>query len=386
MHPGQRVGDPAALLLHEHLLQRGAAAAAELDRDVRGVQARARGPARHGCSRTPAASSPSASSASTSSGMSSSANAAGGRLEGEVGLGQTGASACSPDVDRPRVLTDCSVYASVGSVTRLQTPAADAVVVGGGTIGAWCAWFLRRGRAGAGRAGRGGHARQGRQQPGRRHGAGPGRHRGGRPARAVDPRLLPRPARRSSSSTPGFVAQGYCMPCFTDGRGRRGARADRHAAARSGSTCGGSSRPSSTRCNPAVAPGRTLGSSYAPGDGYIDPPRNVLAYTAALVTQRRRGARGRRVHRARDGGRCGAAVHTTRGSTSTPALVVLTGGPAARRGRAAWRAPGSRPAAPGTRSSSPSRTRTWRRSGCRWSSTCTRASTGGPRRAACSGG
>ena len=31
-------------------------------------------------------------------------------------------------------------------------------------------------------------------------------------------------------------------------------------------------------------PGRTLGASYAPGDGYIDPPRNVLAYTAALFT------------------------------------------------------------------------------------------------------
>ena len=34
--------------------------------------------------------------------------------------------------------------------------------------------------------------------------------------------------------------------------------------------------------NPAMAPGQTLGSSYAAGDGYIDPPRNVLAYTAAL--------------------------------------------------------------------------------------------------------
>ena len=36
--------------------------------------------------------------------------------------------------------------------------------------------------------------------------------------------------------------------------------------------------------NPAMARGRTLGGSYAPGDGYIDPPRNVLAYTAALFT------------------------------------------------------------------------------------------------------
>ena len=43
------------------------------------------------------------------------------------------------------VLTDCSVYVSVGERDQ-QLPApdtADAVVVGGGTIGAWCAWFLR---------------------------------------------------------------------------------------------------------------------------------------------------------------------------------------------------------------------------------------------------
>ena len=36
--------------------------------------------------------------------------------------------------------------------------------------------------------------------------------------------------------------------------------------------------------NPAMAPGMTLGSSYAAGDGYIDPPSNVLAYTTALFT------------------------------------------------------------------------------------------------------
>ena len=36
--------------------------------------------------------------------------------------------------------------------------------------------------------------------------------------------------------------------------------------------------------NPVMAPGMTLGGSYAAGDGYIDPPTNVLAYTAALVT------------------------------------------------------------------------------------------------------
>ena len=57
----------------------------------------------------------------------------------------------------------------------------------------------------------------------------------------------------------------------------------------------------------------TMGGSYAPGDGYIDPPRNVLAYTAALFTSGVRvlehtaftGLLARRVagHRRRDVGR-----------------------------------------------------------------------------------
>src|SRR5262249_57440065 len=45
------------------------------------------------------------------------------------------------------VLTECSVYASIGLVP-MPTPghpdSADAVVVGGGTLGGWCAYFLRR--------------------------------------------------------------------------------------------------------------------------------------------------------------------------------------------------------------------------------------------------
>src|SRR5258707_14735862 len=39
------------------------------------------------------------------------------------------------------VLTDGSVYVSIGGMPMDST--ADAVVVGGGTIGAWCAYFLR---------------------------------------------------------------------------------------------------------------------------------------------------------------------------------------------------------------------------------------------------
>ena len=49
--------------------------------------------------------------------------------------------------------------------------------------------------------------------------------------------------------------------------------------------------------NPAMAPGQTLGASYAAGDGYLDPPRNVLAYTAALFTSGVRVLRADGVHR-----------------------------------------------------------------------------------------
>jgi len=84
-----------------------------------------------------------------------------------------------------------------------------------------------------------------------------------------------------------------------------------------------------------MAPGQTLGASYAEGDGYLDPPRNVLAYTTALFTAgvtvcERTAFTGLVL----DGGRV-AAVQTSAGEVATP-RVVLTGGPTlAAVGRAA---------------------------------------------------
>jgi sarcosine oxidase subunit beta len=78
--------------------------------------------------------------------------------------------------------------------------------------------------------------------------------------------------------------------------------------------------------NPAMAPGQTLGASYSPSDGYIDPPRNVLAYTAAVF-----GAGVQVCERTAftglltEGGRV-AGVRTSAGDVATP-RVVLTGGP-----------------------------------------------------------
>ena len=70
-----------------------------------------------------------------------------------------------------------------------------------------------------------------------------------------------------------------------------------------------------------MAPGQTLGASYCAEDGYITPPRNVSAYTAALL--------GSGVHvaeRTAFTGLDGTNVATSRGTISA-GLVILTGGP-----------------------------------------------------------
>ena len=180
------------------------------------------------------------------------------------------------------------------------------------------------------------------------HGPGPGRHRGRRAARPVQPRLLRRPAgaarHRLRLRRPGLL---HAVLLRARGRARRttGSPCSR----RSASTCAGSGPTSSTTLNPAMARGKTLGGSYAPGDGYIDPPRNVLAYTAALFTLRRPGARAHRVHRAAAATATGSPASRRPGERSRPDGSCS---PAARRWpRSAGRpASGSRPVAPATRS------------------------------------
>jgi sarcosine oxidase subunit beta len=142
----------------------------------------------------------------------------------------------------------------------------------------------------------------------------------------------------------GFVAQGYFMPCFSESE--VAATRERIAMQQGlGVDVRWVEPDEFDRLNPAVAPGRTLGSSYAAGDGYIDPPRNVLAYTAALF-----GAGVRVCERTTfegltlRGGRV-AGVRTSAGDVAAP-RVVLTGGAALGEvGRAA----GLRIPAAGTR-------------------------------------
>jgi sarcosine oxidase subunit beta len=132
----------------------------------------------------------------------------------------------------------------------------------------------------------------------------------------------------------GFVAQGYFMPCFTE---REVAEARQRIAMQQG--LGLDVRwvgpDELDDLNPAMARGETSGGSYAPGDGYIDPPRNVLAYTAALFTSGVRVLeRTAFTGLLRHGDRV-AGVTTTGGDIATE-RVVLTGGPTlAAVGRAA---------------------------------------------------
>jgi sarcosine oxidase subunit beta len=201
---------------------------------------------------------------------------------------------------------------------------ADAVVVGGGTIGAWTAWFLSR--AGLGEVvllerhtlGQGASSRA----------AGMVRAQGGTEA-AVRLGMFSRDFYAGQQDLlgidSGFVAQGYFMPCFTEDEVAvaHGRIAMQQAVGLDVHWVG----PDEVDAmNPAMAPGQTLGASYAAEDGYLDPPRNVLAYTAALFVAgvrvcERTAFTGLLV----EGGRV-AGVRTSAGDVAT-SRVVLTGGP-----------------------------------------------------------
>jgi glycine/D-amino acid oxidase-like deaminating enzyme len=219
------------------------------------------------------------------------------------------------------------------SPSRTTADSADAVVVGGGTIGAWCAWFLKQ--AGLSRVvlleaetlGKGASSRA----------AGMVRAQGGTEA-AVRLGLFSREFYASQSEAlgidSGFVEQGYFMPCFNDAEV---AQAHERIAMqkRLGLDVRWVEPDEVDHLNPAMRPGQTRGASYAPGDGYIDPPRNVLAYTTALFTSgvevlERTAFTGLRQSSGRLTG-----VQTSTGDIATE-RVVLTGGPTlAAVGRAA---------------------------------------------------
>jgi sarcosine oxidase subunit beta len=202
---------------------------------------------------------------------------------------------------------------------------ADAVVVGGGTVGAWCAYFLRQ--AGLERVvlvekdtlGSGASSRA----------AGVVRMQGGTPE-AVQLGRWSRDFYRGQhdeiGTDSGFVQQGYLLPCFT--------AAEVTAARERLAMQTGLGLPvrwlepdEVDAANPTLAPGLTLGGTFCAEDGYITPPRNVTAYTVALALS------GVQVFErvsfdglltAGDGRVSGVA---TSGGPVQTSRVVLTGGP-----------------------------------------------------------
>lgn len=202
--------------------------------------------------------------------------------------------------------------------------AADAVVVGGGTVGAWCAYFLRR--SGVTRVilverrtlGQGASSRA----------AGIVRTQGGTPW-AV---RLGEWSRRFYLSQhdelgidSGFTPQGYLLPCFTEAD-VAAARARMAMQAGLGLPVRWLEPREVDALNPTLAPGLTLGGTYCAQDGYLQPQRNVVAYAVALklsgvAIRERASFTGLRL----DGDRV-TGVDTTQGRISTR-RVVLTGGP-----------------------------------------------------------
>lgn len=201
---------------------------------------------------------------------------------------------------------------------------ADVVVVGGGTVGAWCAWFLRR--AGAGhvvllekrRLGQGASSRA----------AGIVRSQGGTPTAvrlAEWSRRFYLAQRDELGFDSGFVRQSYFLPAFTD-RDVAEARARLEMQRSLGLEVRWLEPDEADELNPTMAAGSTLGGTFFAEDGYIDPPRNVLAYAVALSS----AGVDVREHTAFSGlvteGKRVTAVETSAGRIATGA-VVLTGGP-----------------------------------------------------------
>ncbi|HUL86027.1 MAG TPA: FAD-binding oxidoreductase [Actinomycetota bacterium] len=219
---------------------------------------------------------------------------------------------------------------------------ADLVIVGAGTVGGWASVFAReaglsvivleRDRVGQGASGRAaGMVRaQGGTPDTVRLGAWSIGFYGGQDERyGVDS---------------GFVGRGYVILAAT-ARDERTAR-ERIAMQRGvGLDVRWADAAEVRRMIPAMGEVGYRGGSYVATDGWIDPPRNVRAYSLAMQragVELREGCAfvGVRMRAGRRGHRTVTGVHTTDGTIATP-RVLLTGGPAmqsvaAAAGARAW--------------------------------------------------
>ncbi|AKS30886.1 NAD(P)/FAD-dependent oxidoreductase [Mycolicibacterium goodii] len=162
-----------------------------------------------------------------------------------------------------------------------STSTADVVVVGGGTVGAWTAVLLAESGVKqvvlleSATLGDGASSRA----------AGMVRAQGGTETAIKLGMRAQQFYRESGDRFPldcGFTAQGYLMPCFSEPEVEQ-AHARIALQKSLGLQVEWLSAADIDARHTGLAPGVTLGASYAPGDGYIDAPRNVLAYSAALA-------------------------------------------------------------------------------------------------------
>ena len=208
--------------------------------------------------------------------------------------------------------------------------AADVVIVGAGTVGGWASVFARE--AGAKRvlvlerevAGAGASSRA----------AGMVRAQGGAPDSvrlgqwSID---FYGHQRERYGTDSGFVGRGYVIVAVSPADEL--AAHERIAMQRAtGLDVRWVDCAEVHRLIPAMAERGYRGGSYVASDGWVDPPRNVRAYSLAM---QRRGVElregvtflGLRTHAGRAGRRVVTGVHTSGGTIATRA-VILTGGPA----------------------------------------------------------
>jgi sarcosine oxidase subunit beta len=207
---------------------------------------------------------------------------------------------------------------------------ADVVIVGAGTVGGWVSVFARE--AGARRvvvleretAGAGASSRA----------AGMVRAQGGTPdtvrlgAWSID---FYEGQRERYGTDSGFVGRGYVILAVT-AADERAAHARIAMQREIGLDAGWVDAADVRRLIPAMAEGGYRGGSYVATDGWVDPPRNVRAYSLAMQRRSvdlREGVSfgGLRTRAGRGGSRVVTGVHTSAGTIATE-RVILTGGPA----------------------------------------------------------
>jgi sarcosine oxidase subunit beta len=210
------------------------------------------------------------------------------------------------------------------------TERADLVVVGAGTIGGWASVFAAADGAGRvvvlerGLAGMGASSRA----------AGIVRAQGGTPATVEIGRWsidFYRGQQAAYGTDSGFRELGYLILAVTEEDERVGR--DRVAMQR---TAGLDdvrwvSAEEATALAGTLAPAGHRGGSFREGDGHIDPPRNVRAYSLAMQqcgVELREHTAFKALRLSPDGGRV-IGVDTTAGPIDT-GRVLLTGGPSLR--------------------------------------------------------